>query len=458
MDLILIIKPKMKNFIYKVSGWFLLFLPLVTFSLSAQDKELKIFLNDAQTHYIRGTGLGQVWVRYTEFNPGSTVFGTPKQNGFDVGLRRVRYQAFGQLTDNVFIYTQFGINSFGSLSGRKPGLFLHDVVAEYAVIPAKLTIGAGLHGVNGTVRYSSSSVGTILGMDLPFIEESTNDISDQFVRMLGVYAKGQLGQLDYRFSASNPFPIQTAINPVPTLPDGMINQAYYSVNAPELKYQGYVMWQFWEKESNQFPYMTGTYLGKKKVLAIGSGFATQSNAMEYRAASQGAKILAPSTQFGLDIFIDTPLDKAKGTAFTGYAAYINYDFGPNYLRNGGAINVANGMNANGTANGPGNNFPLIGTGQVYYTQIGYLMRKDLLGDAGTFQPYAQLIISDYEKVADPFTVYDIGVNWLQAGHRSKLSLDYQSRPILAQGTSEKLIKNSAEPRKGMLVMQYQFAF
>jgi hypothetical protein len=427
-------------------------------TLQAQDKELKIFLNDAQTHYIRGTGLGQVWVRYTDFNPGSTVFGTPKESGFDVGLRRVRYQAFGQLTDKVFIYTQFGINSFGSLSGRKPGLFLHDVTGEYAVIPSKLTIGAGLHGVNGTVRYSSSSVGTILGMDLPFIEESTNDISDQFVRMLGVYAKGQLGQLDYRFSVSNPFPIQTALSPVPTLPDGVANQAYYSTTAPELKYQGYVMWQFWEKESNQFPYMTGSYLGKKKVLALGSGFSTQSNSMEYRTTSQGAKILAPSKQFGLDVFIDTPLDKAKGTAFTGYVAYINYDFGPNYLRNGGAINVANGMNANGTANGPGNNFPLIGTGQVYYAQVGYLMRKDLLGDAGTLQPYAQLIVSDYEKVANLFTVYDIGVNWLQAGHRSKLSLDYQSRPILAVGTTEKLIKNIAEPRKGMLVMQYQFAF
>jgi hypothetical protein len=448
----------MKNLKYSIIGLFSFCLSFLMHSLQAQDKELKIFLNDAQTHYIRGTGLGQVWVRYTDFNPGSTVFGTPKENGFDVGLRRVRYQAFGQLTDKVFIYTQFGINSFGSLSGRKPGLFLHDVTGEYAVIPSKLTIGAGLHGVNGTVRYSSSSVGTILGMDLPFIEESTNDISDQFVRMLGVYAKGQLGQLDYRFSVSNPFPIQTSLSPVPTLPDGVANQAYFSTTAPELKYQGYVMWQFWDKESNQFPYMTGSYLGKKKVLALGSGFSTQSNAMEYRTTSQGVKILAPSNQFGVDVFIDTPLDKSKGTAFTGYVAYINYDFGPNYLRNGGAINVANGMNANGTANGPGNNFPLIGTGQVYYAQVGYLMRKDLLGDSGTLQPYAQLIVSDYEKVANPFTVYDIGVNWLQAGHRSKLSLDYQSRPILAIGTSDKLIKNKAEPRKGMLVMQYQFAF
>jgi len=69
------------------------------------------------------------------------------------------------------------------------------VTAEVCGDSFKLTIGAGLHGVNGTVRYASSSVGTILGLDLPFIEEATNDISDQFVRMLGVYAKGQVGQV-----------------------------------------------------------------------------------------------------------------------------------------------------------------------------------------------------------------------------------------------------------------------
>jgi len=450
----------MKHLIkYNLLGMLLLMLSFLAPAASAQDKELKIFLNDEKTHYIRGTGLGQVWVRYTDFNPGSTIFGTPKTEGFDVGLRRVRYQVFGQLTDHVFIYTQFGINSFGSLSGRKPGMFLHDVTAEYAIIPKKFTFGAGLHGVNGTVRYSSSSVGTILGLDLPFIEESTNDLSDQFVRKLGVYAKGQLGGLDYRLSASNPFPIQTALNAVPTLPEGVANQAFYSTQAPSIQYQGYFMWQFWEKESNQFPYMVGTYLGKKKVFNIGSGFASQANAVEFRESAQGNKIFAPSKQFGVDVFLDSPLDKEKGTAITAYAAYINYDFGPNYLRNGGAMNPANGVSAGqGSFNGPGNNFPLIGTGQVYYTQVGYLMRNDLLGSSGTLQPYAQLIVSDFDRVANPFTVYDVGVNWLQAGHRSKLSLDYQNRAILAQGTGEKLEKNTGDLRKGMLVMQYQFAF
>ena len=82
--------------------------------VSAQgDKELKWFLNEEKTRYIKGTGLGQIWVRYTDFNPGSTVFGTAKDQAFDVGLRRVRYQVMGQVTDHVFIYNQFGINSFG---------------------------------------------------------------------------------------------------------------------------------------------------------------------------------------------------------------------------------------------------------------------------------------------------------------------------------------------------------
>ncbi|AMQ57279.1 hypothetical protein [Algoriphagus sanaruensis] len=424
----------------------------------AQDKEVKLFLNDEKTHWVKGTGLGQIWVRYTDLNPGSTIFGTPKSNSFDVSLRRVRYQVMGQVTDKVFVYTQFGINSFGPLSGRKPGLFLHDVTAEYAVSGRKLHLGAGLHGWNGTVRYSSSSVGSILGLDLPFIEESTNDISDQFVRRLGVYANGQLGRFDYRFSVSNPFPVQTALSPVASLPDNQVNVAYYSKSAPELIYQGYAYWQFKDKETNQIPYMTGTYLGKKSVFNVGLGFSSQKNAMEYRAQSNGPVLATAAKQLGVDVFYDAPISKEKGTALTAYTSYIKYDFGPNYLRNGGAVNTANGVNALGSFNGPGNNFPLIGTGTVSYSQVGYLMRNDLLGKSGTLQPYFQLIVSDYDRVANPFTVYDIGVNWLQAGHRSKLSLDYQSRPILVEGSQEKLVKDNQSPRKGMLVMQYQFSF
>lgn len=436
----------------------LLFFAIILTVYGQGDKEVKLFLNESQTHWVKGTGLGQIWVRYTELNPGSTIYGTPKDQVFDVGLRRVRYQIMGQLTDQVFVYTQFGINSFGSLSGRKPGMFLHDVTAEYAVVKNKLSLGAGLHGWNGTVRYSSSSVGSILGLDLPYIEESTNDVTDQFVRKLGVFAKGQLRSLDYRVSASNPFPIQTALNPVPTLPENVTNIAYYSTSAPAINYQGYFFWQFRDKEANQIPYMTGTYLGKKNVLNIGAGFSTQDHAVEYRETTGSQVRQKASRQFGLDVFYDAPINQEMGTALTAYVALIEYDFGPNYLRNAGAMNPANGVNGQGTFNGPGNNIPLIGTGQVYYTQVGYLMKKDLLGNLGTLQPYGQFTVSDYQRVETPITTYDIGVNWLQAGHRSKLSLDYQSRPMLARGQGERLVKNGADSRKGMLVMQYQFSF
>lgn len=449
----------MKNSLkYHFLGLVLVILGLFPQVALAQEKELKIFLNDSQTHYIKGTGLGQVWLRYTDFNPGSMVFDTPKENGFDVGLRRVRYQVFGQITDQIFIYTQFGINSFNSLSGRKPGMFLHDVTAEYAIIPGKFTLGAGLHGWNGTVRYSSSSVGTILGLDLPVIEEATNDLTDQFVRKLGVFAKGQLGNLDYRISVSNPFPIQTALNPVPTLQENVFDEAFFSKTAPALQYQGYFFWQFWEKESNQFPYMVGTYLGKKKVLNIGGGFASQDHALEYRSSATGEIIPVFSTQFGLDFFMDLPISIEKGTALTAYLSAISYDFGPNYLRNGGPMNPANGVNENSSFNGSGNKFPLIGTGEAYYMQMGYLMKDNLLGDKGTLQPYFQWLVSDYDRVEQAFSVIDVGVNWLQKGHRSKLSLDYQSRPILVESSGDKLIASNENPRKGMVIMQYQFAF
>lgn len=435
-----------------------LFAVVVQVLAQSPEKDLKFSLNEDGSHYVRGTGLAQIWIRYTDYNPGSTVFGTSKDGGFDVGLRRVRYQVYGQITDQIFVYTQFGINSWGSTSGRKPGLFLHDVTAEYAVIKTKLSFGAGLNGWNGTSRYSSSSVASILAMDLPYFQETTNDLTDQFVRKLGVYAKGKLGAFDYRISASNPMPIQTAAGTVQTLPDGVTNLAYYSAEAPAMQYQGYFMWQFWDKESNQFPYMTGTYLGTKRVLSLGSGFAVQDHAVEYRDVSTGPVIQQSSTQFGLDIFMENPLNKEKGTSLTAYAAFLKYDFGPNYLRNTGPMNPANGVNNQGTFNGPGNNAPLIGTGTVYYAQAGYLMRKDLFGKLGTLQPYAELNISDFERVENAITTYNIGVNWLQMGHRSKLSFDYQSRPILVEGINGWLIANESAKRKGQYVLQYQFAF
>lgn len=415
---------------------------------------LKIYLNDDSTRYIQGTGLAQVWVRYNDNNPGSTIYGTPKKETFDVGLRRVRYQVMGQISKKVFFYTQFGINSFNSLSARKPGLFLHDVTTEYKLFKNYFTVGAGLNGWNGTSRYTSSGVGNILCMDLPTIEETTNDVTDQFVRKLGIYAKGQIGGLDYRFAAANPFPVQNSLTPVATLSG--TNSAAYSTKAPEIQYQGYVKWQFFDKESNQLPYSAGSYLGKKRVLNIGTGFTYQKNAMWYRN-NIGDTISKPLQQFAIDVFYDSYLNKEKQNAVTAYASFLNYNFGPNYIKNAGPMNTANGTVGVASFNGAGNAAPLIGTGQVVYAQAAYLFKKDLLGKNGTLQPYVSGSFANYQKLKDPVLIYDIGVNWIIAGQNSKISLDYQSRPIFTTD-SKGDIHETKNARRGQVVLQYQIAF
>ena len=417
---------------------------------------LKIYLSDDSTKYIKATGLAQIWFRYNSNNPGSAIYGTPKSETFDVGLRRVRYQIQAQLNQKVFFYTQLGINSVNSLSARKTGLFFHDVTGEYSVYKSYLTIGGGLSGWNGTSRYASSGVGNILGLDLPVVQEPTNDVTDQFVRKLGVFAKGKIGRLDYRFSLSNPFPVQNALTPVAVLPATGTNTAYYSTQAPNLMYQGYVMWQFLDQENNQLPYMTGSYLGKKRVFNVGAGFAFQKDAMWYRGA-QGDTISKPLQQFGVDLFYDAYLDKDKQNAVTAYVSFINYYFGPNYVRNAAVMNTANGTVGASSFNGAGNAFPLIGTGQVFYGQVGYMFRKDLLKTQGTLQLYASAIYANYEKLKDPVLVYDLGVNWILTGNNAKISLDYQSRPVFDMQSNGD-VTETRSARRGQVVLQYQLSF
>ena len=78
--------------------------------------ELKYNLTEDGTKYIKTTFLNQVWLRWNESNPGTTVNGDAKNHTVDIGLRRTRMQLYGQLTDHVFFYTQFGMNNFNYLS------------------------------------------------------------------------------------------------------------------------------------------------------------------------------------------------------------------------------------------------------------------------------------------------------------------------------------------------------
>lgn len=158
--------------------------------------------------------------------------------------------------------------------------------------------------------------------------------------------------------------------------------------------------------------------------------------------------------WAVDVYYDVPLNPEKGNALTAYGSFSSNDYGKNYVRNIGAMNPANGTDHNGSFNGPGNSFPIIGTGNTTYAQVGYLFKRDLLLGLGTVQPYAATQYSKFQLLDDPMVMYEGGINWLIESHRSKLSLNYQNRPVFVDKGLERIISDS---RRGMVVCQFQIS-
>jgi len=425
-------------------------------STSNTIEEMRLKLNEDGSHYLKWTFLNQIWFRYNDSNPGTTVVGEPADQTFDIGLRRTRIQFFGQITDHVFFYTQFGQNNFNFLSqnagNRKLQVFFHDALGEYKVWKTndKLKIGGGLTIANGLSRFSQPSVSTIMTMDVPVFAQATVDQTDEFSRKLSLYARGQLGKFDYRVVLSDPFPITTNGQTLPPIGPS----ATFAQVGHHKQYQGFFMYNFFDAETHTTPYMTGTYLGKKKVFNIEAGFITQKNATWTSSDGGVTTDYHNMNLWSVALYYDAPVNSEKGTALSAYAGYYNLDYGTDYLRYNGIMNPANGINNGPYAGSQGNAFPMFGTGKVIYTQVGYLLKKDLFGDMGTLMPYASLMSGDYDRLSDGMNVLDVGVNWLIKGHTSKLTLDYQSRPVY-ESQGQDLVKAST---KGQVVLQYQVSF
>ncbi|MBD2756446.1 hypothetical protein [Spirosoma validum] len=428
---------------------------------AVEKNELKYNLNESGSHFFKITFLNQAWLRYNQSNPGTTVISEPKDNTFDIGLRRTRMQLFGQISDHVYLYFQFGMNNFNYLNGgfnpnassnRKIHAFFHDAVGEYVVWKNKdyLKIGSGLTIANGLSRFSQPSVSSIMSMDVPVFAQATVDQTDQFSRKLSLYARGQVGHLDYRVAISDPFPIQTSGSALPTYGPNSV----FALKGHHKQFQGLLLWQFFDKEAHQTPgYMTGTYLGAKKVFNLEAGFITQKNAM-VSVPTAADTVYQNMNLWSVASFLDMPVNKEKGTAVNAYLGYFYTDYGTNYLRFNGIMNPASGVASGYVSGTQGNAFPMFGTGSVVYGQFGYLMKRDLFGTSnGTLMSYIQVQIADYQRLSQKMGVYNVGLNYLIKGHNGKLTLDYQNRPYYEAVSGSSQLSSGG--RRGQLTLQYQ---
>jgi hypothetical protein len=215
-------------------------------------------------------------------NPGSD------QNTNNLFARRLRLMFGGQVAKNVTFFVETDAPNLGKElpTGKniQPSVIVQDAYGEFKLHDA-FALDAGLMFVPFS-RNSLQSAATLLPIDYG-TNTFNQSAAEQSVtgRDAGFQAKGYLvaDRLEYRVGAFQGFR------------DTASNNAF--------RYAGRAQYNFLDTETGFF--YTGTYLGKKKVLAVGGAFDTQKDYHGYSA----------------DAFFDRPLGPGAITAQFDYSRF-----------------------------------------------------------------------------------------------------------------------------------------
>jgi len=209
----------------------------------------------------------------------------------NVFARRLRLLFGGSVAKNVTFFVETDSPNLGkTIAGAKnitPSIIVQDAYAEFKAVDAFM-LDAGLMFVPFS-RNGLQSAATLLPIDYG-TNTFNNSVPEQSAtgRDTGVQARGYVvdSRFEYRVGV-----FQGARDPL-------------SDNA--LRYTGRAQYNFLDTESGFF--YTGTYLGKKRILAAGAAFDKQS---DYKG-------------FDADVFFDHPLGPG---AVTGQFDYNRFDGG-----------------------------------------------------------------------------------------------------------------------------------
>ncbi|MBS7333615.1 MAG: porin [Weeksellaceae bacterium] len=427
--------------------------------------DLKINLDQSGEKNIKVGLSSQIWLRYLENNPGTAVNNVPQNHTYDAGLRRMRIILNAQLTNAYSIYMQFGINNQSFISGggsgtgangagKKPQLFFMDAYNELAIIPRinsstkkanknHFYLGAGLHSWSGISRMTNASTTKMLTADLPVFNFPNIEITDQFSRQFGVFGHGEYNKFNYRVAINKPF----ATNRQPGVGEIVDNN-----QSGKLSFAGYGMYQFFDQENTATSFLAGTYLGSKKVFNLGAGIYSTKDAT-LAQPEPGVSESHDNLMYGIDAFFDMTIGaKSKEMALSVYSVFYRYYFGPNYLRTNGIMNPGTkdpNFTGETAVEGFGNAKYLLGTGNLWYTQAGFVLPK--FSNKVKLQPFATYSLKDLEGLKDIAHFYDFGANLYILSQNAKVAYQYSSRPLFNGDTKEVLT------RRGEHILTLQIA-
>lgn len=317
----------------------------------------------------------QLWYQFVED-------GSPNNDSqHDFMARRAYFNLQGQVTPYFGFFTHIAADRIGQQGLDNPSLGLGSGIAFRDLwltlnLDEAFKIQAGRMYVPLTRSFGTTSTKTLLTTDLPFLQGGVRG---------NIFYASKVGRDDGVTLWGNPFGgfVQYRL---------MISEGVENGGNPEdsLRFVGRVAVNLLERETGWFN--QGTYLGMKKVLAVGFGYDTQNDLTLNGIAGLSNRV------WTADVFLDHPLG---GGALTLEAAYI------------GIENSTQTHNFSELSAGD--------DGHNWYVQAGFVVPGNI--GPGQVQPYARYETIDVNgKSATHFI--SIGSNYYFKGHNAKISLDY----------------------------------
>lgn len=284
----------------------------------------------------------------------------------DFFVRRTRLLLFGQVSKWVSFFFETDSPNWGKAGKWTPEFYVQDAFVTFNVDPAfRVDVGMLLLPFIHQARQGAINLHT-LDYHTELIKYPVG--SQKVWRDMGVEVRGIVSGLDYRFAITNGVAFNAG--------DAAATPAVAPMNLDDIpRFSGRLAWNFFDVEDGFF--YGGTYLGKKKVLAIGAAFDVQPEAF-----GKDTMQLA----IGGDVFFDLPMG---GNRLSGQAAFVFY---------GGDGNPNEGMGA--------------------LFDIGYAFGDwEPILAVDWFKPEAA---SDFEG---HFLGTHLGLNWWMQGHNANIKLD-----------------------------------